>query len=81
MYDIHPDFLVAFERVRQAHLQHQTTMQRLVWQARIDPPPQRGRWSPAVGECLRSLSRKLRVLVPRHAPQHPVVLVPPPGRR
>ena len=77
MYDIHPDFLVAFERVRQAHLQHQTTMQRLVRQAQMDPPPPRGRWAPAVGEGLRSLGRTLRVLVSRRAPQPPGVLVPP----
>jgi len=77
MYDIPPDLLVVFERVRQAHLQHQTTLQRLVRHAPMDPPPPRGRWAPTVGACLRSLSRTLRVLVPRRAPQHPVVLVPP----
>jgi hypothetical protein len=81
MYDIHPDFLVAFERVRQAHLQYQTTLQRLVRHAQVCPPPPHGRWVPAVGACLRSLGRKLRGLVPRRAPQHPGVLVLPPGRR
>jgi hypothetical protein len=62
MHDIHPDFLVAFERIRQAHLQHQTTIQRLVRHAPMAPPPPRGRWAPAIGEGLRSLGRTLRVL-------------------
>jgi hypothetical protein len=81
MYDIHPDLLVAFERVRQEHLQHQTEMQRLLRHAPLYPPSQRGRWSPPVGACLRSLGRKLRTLVQPSARQPPVVLVPPPGRR
>jgi hypothetical protein len=63
MYDIHPDFLVAFERLRQAHLQHQTTLQRLGRHAPLSSPPRR-RWAPTVAEGLRSLGRTLRVLGP-----------------
>lgn len=81
MYDIHPDLLLAFERARQEQLQKQTEIQMLLREAQRHSPRQRGRWSHAVGECLRNLGLKLRALVQRRPHQHPVMLVPTPERR
>jgi hypothetical protein len=77
MYDIHPDLLVAFERVRQAHLQHQTTLQRLGRPAPLSPPSPRGRWTPPGRACWRRLGRRLHALVHPSSRPHPVVLAPP----
>ena len=78
MYDIHPDLLLAFERARQEQLQKQTEIRMLLREAQMHTPHQRGRWSHAIGECLRSLGLKLRAFLQPRPHQLPVTLVSTP---